>query len=114
MLVFATMATTTTCREEGVSKEVQAFGFLHEEILTLPKCKTVRNLLIDENAIEAKLDGTRRGVAPLPHWMQSPAGFWQPPPPNEPVSNVFQPHPKNCRADTMASCSTERVLPIEE
>ena len=97
-----------------MSKEVQAFGFLHEEILTLPKCKTVRNLLIDENAIEAKLDGTRRGVAPLPHWMQSPAGFWQPPPPNEPVPNDFRPYPKNCRADPSASSSTSRVFPIEE
>ena len=105
------MATTTTCGEEGVSKEVQA---LTTRFLTLPKVKTVRNCSIDEYAIEAALASTRRGVAPLPHWMLSPAGFWQPPPPNEPVSNVFQPHPKNCRADTMASCSTERVLPIEE
>ena len=108
------MATTTTCGEEGVSKEVQALGFWHEEILTLPKFRTVRNLLIDENAIEAKLASTRRREAPLPHWMESPAGFWQPPPPNEPVSNDFRPYPKNCGADTMASCSTERVLPIEE
>ena len=105
------MATTTTFGEKGVSKEVQA---LTTRFLTLPKVKTVRNCSIDEYAIEAALASTRRGVAPLPHWMLSPAGFWQPPPPNEPVSNDFRPYPKNCGEDAMASCSTERVLPIEE
>jgi hypothetical protein len=76
------MATITTFGEEGVSKEVQALGFYAEKVfLTCPKVRTVRNCPIDEDAIEARLASTRRGVPPLPHWMMSPAGFWQPPPP---------------------------------
>ena len=55
------MATTTTFGEEGVSKEVQGFGFYPEKGLTLPKVSTVRNCPIDEDAIEAELASTRRG-----------------------------------------------------
>ena len=55
------MATTTTFGEEGVSKEVQDFGFYPEEGFTLSKVWTVRNCPIDEDAIEAELASTRRG-----------------------------------------------------
>ena len=43
------MATTTTFGEEGVSKEVQDFGFYLEEGFTLSKVWTVRNCPIDED-----------------------------------------------------------------
>ena len=96
-------------REESVSNEVQAFGFHADEVvLALPKVRTVRNCPIDEDAIEAELASTRRGEAPLPHWMTTPAGFRQPAPPTEPVHSVFLPMPK-CGPHPRASSSTSLV-----